>query len=149
MPLLNYTTKVDVEKTVQEIQKILAAHGAQAIRFDYIDGNIETISFIVEVEGHQIPFKLPTNWKPVQGVLQTQKKKNGRIQATEEQARRTAWRVVKDWVEAQMALVEIHMAKMEQIFLPYAMDHSGKTVYEVLMKGEYKHLLLGPQSQHD
>ena len=34
-----------------------------------------------------------------------------------EQAYRVAWRNILDWVEAQMALLEIGMAKMEEVFL--------------------------------
>jgi hypothetical protein len=33
----------------------------------------------------------------------------------EEQAYRVAWRNILDWVEAQMALLEIEMAKIERL----------------------------------
>ena len=36
-----------------------------------------------------------------------------------DQAYRVAWRNILDWVQAQMALLEIGMAKMEEVFLPY------------------------------
>lgn len=152
MPILNYTTSIPVETTTMEIQKILIAHNAHAIRCDYKDRQIVSISFMITVEGKDIPFKLPGDWRPVQGVLNEQKEKErrsgkrSRIQATPEQAQRVAWRIVKDWIEAQMALVEIRMVKIEQVFLPYAMTHNGQTMYELLMKpaGEYRHLLMGP-----
>ena len=35
-----------------------------------------------------------------------------------QQAIRTSWRILKDWVEAQMALLETGMVTMDEIFLP-------------------------------
>ena len=48
----------------------------------------------------------------------------------EEQAYRVAWRNILDWVEAQMALLEIEMAKIEEIFLPYMVNSIGETFFE-------------------
>jgi hypothetical protein len=36
------------------------------------------------------------------------------------QAVRTAWRIIREWVQSQLALVEVNMATISQIFLPYA-----------------------------
>ena len=46
------------------------------------------------------------------------------------QAIRTSWRIVKDWVEAQLAIIETRMVKTEQVFLPYAIMRDNKTLYE-------------------
>ena len=43
---------------------------------------------------------------------------------------RTAWRIVKDWVEAQMALVETRMVTVPQVFLPYTLMRNGRTLSE-------------------
>jgi len=59
----------------------------------------------------------------------------------EEHAYRVAWRIIKDWVEAQMSLLETEMVKMEEIFLPYVITPWGKTVYQVMAE---KRFLLGP-----
>ena len=73
-------------------------------------------------------------------VLQKEKQRGTKnIKATKEQAERVAWRILKDWVEAQMALLDIEMVSFEEIFLPYIETQNGKTVYEVL---EQKHFLL-------
>jgi hypothetical protein len=46
MLLLNYTTKVSIEKTVGEIHKCLATHGANAILSEYDDkGKVIALSF--------------------------------------------------------------------------------------------------------
>jgi hypothetical protein len=44
--------------------------------------------------------------------------------ATPEHAERVAWRVIKDWLEAQLALVAAQMATLEQAMLPH-MHESG------------------------
>ena len=42
------------------------------------------------------------------------------------QPARVAWRILKDWVEAQMAIIEAEMASIEEVFLPYLLrgDHT-------------------------
>jgi hypothetical protein len=37
---------------------------------------------------------------------------------------------VKDWVEAQMAIVDTKMVQLEQVFLPYVITPDGRTLYE-------------------
>jgi hypothetical protein len=37
---------------------------------------------------------------------------------------------ILDWVQAQMALLEIGMANMEEVFLPYMLDSQGHTLFE-------------------
>ena len=54
-----------------------------------------------------------------------------------QQAIRTSWRILKDWVEAQMALLETGMVTMDEIFLPY-MFSRGQTLYQALAAGEFK-----------
>jgi hypothetical protein len=43
---------------------------------------------------------------------------------------RVAWRVIKDWMEAQLALVEIRMVTIPQVFLPWAIMRDGRTLAE-------------------
>lgn len=49
MPILNYTTKVDVFTTLGEIQAQLVKHGARKIMQDYDDsGHITSLSFLID-----------------------------------------------------------------------------------------------------
>lgn len=61
-------------------------------------------------------------------------KKQG-IKCDPEQAERVAWRNVRDWVLAQMALVESCDAAVDEVFLPYMTDNSGKTLYQMYSAG--------------
>jgi hypothetical protein len=53
-----------------------------------------------------------------------------KVKCDREQAERVAWRIVKDWVEAQMAILESEMVQMDEIFLPYMLNNQGHTVFE-------------------
>lgn len=59
-----------------------------------------------------------------------------KIKADREQAEMTAWRNVRDWVLAQIALIESCDVPMQQIFLPYMADDRGRTVYELYAAGQ-------------
>jgi len=143
MALLNYTTQIEAIKTVGEIQGILAGHGAKSIKTDYSDGQVEALSFLVLTPHGQVAIRLPIDPEAVLKVL-TQQNRQGKVPRryiNRAQAVRVAWRIVKDWVEAQMAILETEMVRMEQIFLPYVITDSGKTLYEAMID---RHFQLGP-----
>lgn len=150
MKLLNYTTKIDADKTAAEIVKILAANGASAILTDYKDGVLSAISFKIIVNTQSMGFRLPCDWRPVYDVLLKQKKlpntwdsRYERAKSEREmQAVRTAWRIVKDWVEAQMALVQTRMVETQDVFLPYMVLSGGQTLVERMRDDST--FLLGP-----
>ena len=131
MALLNYTTKIDADKTVGEIAKMLSKNGAQAVltEYDEVDSYVTALSFRINVSGQLISFRLPSDWKPVLKVLESDNKVPRSLKHRD-QAVRVAWRILKDWVEAQMALVQTRMVSTEQVFLPYAIMNDGKTLGE-------------------
>jgi len=132
MPIANYSTTVDALKTVGEIQGILVAHGARSILMNYgKDGSIESLSFIVETPYGDMPIRLPIDARAVLKVLEEQGAPPR--YANYRQAVRIAWRIVKDWVRAQMAILETEMVKMEQIFLPYMITKNNQTLYESMV----------------
>jgi len=139
MAILNYTTKIDADKTASEIAKILSMHGAKAIltEYDEKENYIKFLSFKIVVQGVEMGFRLPTDWKPVLRILNDNPKVPSRLK-TNEQAIRVSWRIIKVWVEAQMALVEIGMVKTEQVFLPYLVCVGGKTLGESFMENPQK-----------
>lgn len=133
MALLNYTTSIEASKTVMEIQKVLVTHGAKSILTNYdANGIIESLSFLVNTPQGEVGIKLPVNPDAVLKVMAKQHIPC-RLQ-TKSQAVRVAWRIVKDWVEAQMAILETEMVNLDQIFLPYIETQSGQTVYQLFLK---------------
>ena len=140
MGLLNYTTKIEANKTAFEIQAILAYHGAKAVLIEYGNNKVEAISFKATTPQGELGFRLPID---VEATLTTLKKQwnLGKVAhrfVDYAQAERVAWRIVKDWVEAQMAILETGMVKLEQIFLPYALTSSGQTFYERLSQSGFQ-----------
>lgn len=139
--LFTYTTKIEPSKTIGEIQENLVQHGAKSVMANYTDhGTIEALSFmIVTPEKKVMAIRLPCDAKPVLRVLDQQYRqgKVPRPLVNEEQALRVAWRIVKYWVEAQMALLETQMVKMEQVFLPYAIVKNGKTLFEAMQHDNF------------
>ena len=63
-----------------------------------------------------------------------------RTKCDDEQAERIAWRNLKDWIAAQVALVETEQATMDELFFPKLVDRNEKTLYEVFQNGQ---LMLG------
>jgi len=143
-PLLDYTSKVPVSRTVAQVQAILVEHGARAVMMEYDDrGRITALAFNIKMPNRDLPIRLPIDAAATLRVLQRQvdNREIPARYAKEEHAYRVAWRIIKDWVEAQMSLLETEMVKMEEIFLPYVITPGGQTIYQV-MAG--KGFLLGP-----
>lgn len=136
MSLLNYTTKIDVEKTIGEIQKMLSTHGAQKIMTDYEDKVISALSFAIVVNDKIMGFRLPCDWRPVLTLMKNDRNVPRRL-CDRSQAVRVAWRIVKDWVEAQMALIDTAMVKTQDVFLPYAVMADGRTLAENVQDGKF------------
>lgn len=134
MPILNYTTQIDVNKSVTEIQRILAKGNAEQITVDYKNGQPSGLQFMITFTGQPVYFRLPCN---VDGVYKTlcRTKVAGRFKTTE-QARRIAWRIIKDWIEAQLAIVEAQQAELVEVFLPYAVGKGGETVFESFVNNQ-------------
>jgi hypothetical protein len=66
--------------------------------------------------------------------------------STVERAARVAWRILQDWVSAQLAIIETEMVGLDQVMLPYAhTDSSGTTVYERVI--EQRSLAIGPGAE--
>lgn len=130
MAIKNYTTTISVNKTIGEIQGILSKHGATAIMTEYDNGNVTGLSFKIMTPRGELGIRLPSNTDRVLQVLKNQRKNNNQVKDTFDQANKVAWRIIKDWIDAQMAILETEMVEMEQIFLPYVMNNKGQTLYE-------------------
>ena len=135
MALLNYTTTVAVEKTVGEIQRMLAKSSARSIQTDYdAEGEPVALAFQVEVRGALVGYRLPANIEVVHKTL-LQQYNQGKVQrrfVTREQAARVGWRILKDWTEAQVALLETRMVSLDELLLPWMIaGQNGETLYQL------------------
>lgn len=130
MPIKDYTTSISVVRTAGEIQEILAKAGARRVMIEFGDDHIpDAISFQIDYAGQVISYRLPSQWT---GVYKSLQESNCQRQfKTPEQARRVAWRIIKDWTEAQLAIIEAGAAQLAEVFLPYQLNNKGQTMFEV------------------
>lgn len=144
MPILNYSTKVPPEKTIAEIQRRLVANGAKQLSFDYNDDQeLATLTFRIDIENRPVWFSITPNFAGVLAAMQAARN-IPRSWCTPAQAVRVAWRIEKDWLEAQLAKIEAGLASPLQLLLPYAVTTDGATFYQQVAEQPRK--LLGSLS---
>lgn len=133
MAILNYSTSISTDKTYAEIQAKLVKAKASAVMAEF-DGSgvLSHVAFRLDTPQGNIAFRLPANVDGVFAALM--KAQIPKAKKTKEQAARVAWRIIKDWVEAQVAIIEAGMATTSEVFLPYAQTENGQTVYQRFQK---------------
>ena len=138
--LKNFSTTIDADKTVMEIERMLAKFGARKILKEFDENQRLTgLAFTVDTPNGEMPIKLPAKVDKIEQVFKVQvskgllPRKYWGSDWAREQSVRTAWRTIKDWIDAQFALISIEMVKVEEIFLPYAYSaRLGQTLYEAI-----------------
>ncbi|KKM87516.1 hypothetical protein LCGC14_1268140 [marine sediment metagenome] len=155
-----YTTKIDAEKTIWELEKLLIARGAKQIAKDYDGkGSVTGVSFKIDVGGGLASFRLVAKVEEVMAVINEQtekfryqKKKSGgrggRVRLVpksfkndRDHARRVAWRILFDCLRAQLTLVILGQAKVQEVLLPWMTDGSGRTLFEYMESANYQGLI--------
>ena len=134
------TTTVAPEKTAAEIEEMLAKHGARRLVKEYdAGGRPSGLMFEMVTEEGAIPFKLPINTDAVYQILIAKRSNayyrqdvQARVHA---QAERTAWRIVREWVHAQLALIQTNMVTVVEVFMPYMLMDGNETAYERMLSG--------------
>lgn len=144
MNLKNYTSDVPASQTIFKIQSILIKARVTNIAMDYgPDGEVIAVTFGVQVVAEKPPMliRMPANVDACQRALWTayvdgdktytaasgdeyigwgnKKKKRSDFR---EQAKRTAWKIVQDWLEVQLSMIALEQAEFAQVFLPYFWD---------------------------
>lgn len=123
-----------IDRIFAGIQKQLISHGANKIMYDYEGGRASGLSFIIQSQVRMLPIKIPARVNKVEMVLYGT---NDLQDKYKEQAYRTAWRNIYDWISAQMALLETQMVQLEEIFLPYIIQKGGQTIFEKLENNQF------------
>ena len=59
--------------------------------------------------------------------------------ARKRQSTWVAWRILKDWIEVQLALLDTGMVELEEISLPYLLQ-GDQTLYHALREGKFRAL---------
>lgn len=159
MFLKNYTSDVPVSQTIYRIEQVLIRCGVSGIMKEYVgtNGEVAAVTFQIESPSGKITIRLPaeTNrcqdalWMDYVGTdklnakgdaLEWNRRKTKRRADFAEQAARTAWKIVQDWIEVQMSMIQTRQADTLQVFLPYVFD-GKRTYYQALQASNFKGLL--------
>lgn len=142
----NYTSTVPIETTIARIEKILCGAQIKNIIKDYDENGIVALYFTLKnpATNNLIPVRLPANVESVMKVLREKMKRPRQetLRRLWQQANRTAWKLMQDWVEVQLSLIELQQIEALQVFLPYVWD--GKQTYYAALKANGFKML--PQS---
>lgn len=150
MGLKCYTTKVPAHQSISEIQEMLVKRRVTGFMYQYevpSNGRVESLSFAIVVGSNNetISFRLPLRWKLVQETMS----KDGtipqsyrlRARTDDDYAYRVAWRILREWVDAQCAVIDVKMTRIQEVFLPYAVTPDGTTLFDKIAR-DPKMLLL-------
>jgi len=131
-PVANYTTTVSVDRTIGEIQGLLREHGARGVATEYAEnGEPQALRFSIILEtGQTLYFTMPARVAQIHSLLQ--RRRIAPRYRTREQAQRVVWRLIKDWLRAQLSLVAAEAVTLPEVFLPYMTNDHGQTLYEHL-----------------
>jgi len=158
MFLKNYTSEVPVHQTIHRIEQVLIRCGVSGIMKEYLgtNGEIGAITFQIETPTGKLTIRLPANKEQAlealwgdyvgddllnsNGTISTNRKKKKRRKDFAEQAERTAWKIIQDWVEVQLSMIQMKQADYLQVFLPYVYD-GKRTYYEALRESNFRGLL--------
>ena len=144
--LKNYTSEVPAVRSIQRIEDMLITNGARQVLkdFDPDTRQLSGLAFIIPVNGTDVPFRLPARIDRVEAILRSQRRRpptETQARTIREQAQRTAWKILCDWVDAQMALVQLQQVDVCEVFLAYVYDvRKQQTYYERIAAGGFKAL---------
>lgn len=161
--LKNYTSDVPVSVTVGRIENVLIRCGVSAIAKEYtgVNGEIAALTFKIQLDGSPAwPIRFPVNKEQALQALwlnyadgeeladngnsikwggPSGKKKKTRHDFRQ-QAERTAWKIMQDWIECQMSMIQMKQADFREVFLPYLWD-GKQTYYKSIEAAHFKGLL--------
>lgn len=133
---MNYTTGVSASRSITEIEQMITLFGASAtMKENAGDGRIQSLAFKIGDK----TYKLPANAEGVKKVLYDGKRNSSRRDAMrnrDENSYNVAWRIMKDWVHAQLSIVASGQAQPDEVLLPYMYDaKSNRTLYQAFKEG--------------
>lgn len=146
----NYTSGVSPEVTVARIEKALAQSGVSAINKQYDpQGRIQALTFTIHVSNERpMTVRLPVKEEDMAKAMFNQYCKNKTrryvrkgLTDFRDQASRTAWKVMQEWVEIQLTLITLNQADFTEVFMPYIWN-GQQTVYEQLKGSRLRQLAL-------
>ena len=154
MNIKNYTSGISPLVTVAKIEQLLVSSGADGIQKHYKNGRLSSLVFRIAFDPQKPPIeiKLPANIEQCQAAFwqDYQKIRTSHHRKTKEdfldQAERTAWKIMQDWVEVQITLIRLKQVDFVQVFMAYVITGPNEqTFYDQLHETGFRALLEGPK----
>lgn len=145
MNIKNYTSDVPVSTTVSRIEQFLAECRVSSVSKQFTaNGEIAALTFRMPTpNGQSCTIRLPANVEKVYRIMMEQviRPRTGTEQKVRQQASRTAWKLMQDWIQVQVSLIHMNQAEALEVFMPYVWDEQiGQTMYQQLKAGGFKSL---------
>lgn len=165
MFLKNYTSEVPVTQTIYRIEQVLIKCGVSGIakEFKCVNGEVRAITFKINGQPPiqvRLPVDVDAAWSAlwmdyangdkltpdgqrIAWLVSSGRKKKCKTDFRQ-QAERTAWKIIQDWVEVQMSMIQLKQAEPLEVFLPYAWD-GEQTFYGRLKSSGFRAMLPAPK----
>ena len=147
MNIKNYTSSVPVINSISKIEFRLAQAGATHIAKSYEKEKPVGMIFQIPVNGIPLTFKLPAKIGKVTDFLIKQRSKPPKPdtkKTIELQAERTAWKILADWIDIQVSIIQLDQAEPAEVFLPYSYNPaSDQTLFEMMNNNGFNQLTAG------
>jgi len=141
MNIKNYTSTVEASRSMAKIEELLVEIGATNINKQYEHKVCTGITFLLYDQQLQqtLAFHLKAQVEECFQVLwKDVKRPQANTKATpQQQASKTAWKILSDWTEIQCSMILLGQAKPLQMFLPFVYDmKSNQTLYDKFNSGK-------------
>ena len=145
MNIKNYTSTVPADRSVTMIEHRLVGAGATHIVKLYNEETKRLIGITFQIKVNNVPltFKLPAKTESVFNVLwaEVRRPTPSTKKNVEDQAERTAWKILADWVDIQISMIKLEQAEFIEVFLPYSYDIvKDQTLFEKFKANNFKQL---------
>jgi hypothetical protein len=130
---LNYTTIVAADKTAHECMVILGKYGAKRAGLAYGKDRIPMgITFVLGTRWGERGYEIALNFDGTRLALERAYKarKIERRYTEYAHAQKVAWRVLKMWLESNLAMIEAGLAEPEKALFPYMLLAPEHTLFD-------------------
>lgn len=141
MNIKNYTSTIDASRSMAKIEELLVEIGATNINKQYAEKACTGITFLLFDQQLQktLPFHLKAQVQECFAILWKDVKRPRSDTRTilQQQANKTAWKILSEWTEIQCSMILLGQAKPLQMFLPFMYDmKTSETLFEKVTNGK-------------
>jgi hypothetical protein len=130
--------------SISRIEQLLVSAGAQHIAKTYDGQTLKGLVFSLPLpDKRTIPVRLPARSNEVYEVLRREisRPRSGTLDRLKDQAERTAWKLVHEWVHLQLSMIQLGQVQALEVFMPYIVDsRTNLTLFQSLEKNNFKQL---------